>query len=173
MQQVRKHLKSLVIEKNCTFFAAWPKQGTARMIVKSVVQFCMAVVTLFWVLIIITRKWVHGLPHELPNYVRLTILGNYEIKKIAEMLGIDSEHATSHPREKSWQMTQYQPPVSDEETTFSPKFWKGQNKKKMNAWGDFKSSCHRVLPGMAYYVSCQRRLSSLWWTNLGHFPIQA
>ena len=32
-------------------------------------------------------------------------------------------------------------------TTFSPKFWKGRDQTKMNAWGDLKSSGHRYLPG--------------------------
>ena len=49
-------------------------------------------------------------------------------------------------------------PLSAGGTTFSLKFWKGENQEKMSAWGVLKSSCHRYLPGAAYYVSCQKRL---------------
>ena len=53
-------------------------------------------------------------------------------------------------------------PLSAGAITFSPMFWKGGgDQNKMNAWGDLKSSCHRCLPRVAYYVSCEKRLSKI------------
>ena len=46
-------------------------------------------------------------------------------------------------------------------SSLSPSAWLQGSEKKMNCWGDFKSSFHRYLSGEAYYVSCQKRLSKI------------
>ena len=38
---------------------------------------------------------------------------------------------------------------------------RGGSSPKNDCLGDLKSSCHGYLPGTAYYVSCQKRLSKI------------
>ena len=41
----------------------------------------------------------------------------------------------------------------------------------MNAWGHLSGSCHRHLPGRAYYVTCQKDLEFFVTYILEHCPV--
>ena len=57
------------------------------------------------------------------------------------------------------------------ETTFCPKFWKGEFRKKMSAWGDLKSTCHRYLPGGGGGLLCYLSKKTLLLVKIWHWEL--